>query len=35
MSRRMSELGGSCHVTSQPGKGCRVEFHIPLRRARW
>ena len=32
MSKRMSELGGTCRVTSQVGKGCRVEFRIPLRR---
>ena len=30
MAQRMSELGGSCLVTSQPGKGCRVEFGVPL-----
>lgn len=30
MTQRMSEFGGSCLVTSQPGQGCRVEFHIPL-----
>jgi signal transduction histidine kinase len=35
MSQRMSELGGDCLVTSQPGKGCRVEFRIPLRHPRW
>ncbi len=35
MSRRMSELGGSCLVTSQPGQGCRVEFRIPLKHPRW
>jgi signal transduction histidine kinase len=34
MSQRMIELGGSCVVVSQPGKGCRVEFSIPLRRSR-
>jgi signal transduction histidine kinase len=34
MSRRMRELGGSCHLTSQPGKGCRIEFNIPLKRSR-
>ena len=31
MSQRMSELGGSCRVTSQPGQGCRVEFSVPLK----
>ncbi len=30
ITQRLSELGGSCLVTSQPGKGCRVEFGIPL-----
>lgn len=30
MAQRMKELGGSCRVASQPGKGCRVEFCIPL-----
>jgi signal transduction histidine kinase len=32
MTQRMSELGGHCLVASQPGKGCRVEFNIPLKR---
>jgi signal transduction histidine kinase len=31
---RMSELGGSCKVESGPGRGCRVEFNVPLRRPR-
>ena len=31
MSKRMNELGGTCRVTSQVGKGCRVEFRIPLK----
>ncbi len=30
MAQRMNELGGSCVVTSQPGKGSRTEFVIPL-----
>jgi len=34
MSRRMRELGGNCHLSSQPGKGCRIEFNIPLKRPR-
>ena len=34
MSRRMRELGGSCHISSQPGKGCHIEFFIPLKRPR-
>jgi signal transduction histidine kinase len=33
MSRRMRELGGSCHLSSQPGKGCRIEFKMPLKRS--
>jgi signal transduction histidine kinase len=35
MSQRLSELGGSCQVISRPGKGCRVEFSIPLKRRLW
>ena len=31
MAQRMTELGGHCRVTSRPGKGCRVEFCIPLK----
>jgi signal transduction histidine kinase len=34
MAQRMSELGGDCQVTSQPGQGCRVELKIPLKRPR-
>src|SRR5260370_38119113 len=34
MSQRMTEVGGTCIITSQPGKGCRTEFSIPLRQAR-
>ena len=30
MAQRMGEFGGSCLVTSQIGKGCRVEFRIPM-----
>jgi signal transduction histidine kinase len=33
LAQRMNELGGTCLVTSQPGKGCRTEFSIPLKRA--
>jgi signal transduction histidine kinase len=32
MRQRMNELGGSCLVTSEPGRGCRVEFSVPLKR---
>jgi signal transduction histidine kinase len=35
MTRRMTELGGHCLITSKPGQGCRVEFSIPLRHPRW
>ena len=34
MAQRMTEVGGSFHLTSQPGAGCRVEFNIPLTQAR-
>lgn len=34
MTRRMRELGGNCHITSQIGKGCRIEFCLPLRHSR-
>jgi signal transduction histidine kinase len=34
MKQRMSELGGTCHVDSAPGKRCRIEFSIPLKRPR-
>jgi len=36
--QRMRELGGTCVIISQPNKGCRVEFSIPLahrRRRPW
>jgi hypothetical protein len=32
MIQRMNEVGGRCVVVSEPGKGCRVEFSIPLTR---
>jgi nitrate/nitrite-specific signal transduction histidine kinase len=38
MAQRLTEVGGTCQITSQPGKGCRVEFHIPfiqMRRRPW
>jgi signal transduction histidine kinase len=34
MSKRMRELGGSCRVSSQVSKGCRIEFRIPLNQPR-
>lgn len=30
MSNRLAELGGRCLVTTEPGKGCCVEFYVPL-----
>jgi two-component sensor histidine kinase len=30
LTQRMQELGGRCHITSQPGKGCSVELFMPL-----
>jgi len=38
MLQRLRELGGSCIITSQPNRGCRVEFTVPLthqRRRPW
>jgi signal transduction histidine kinase len=32
MIQRMNEVGGRCAVVSKPGKGCRVEFSLPLTR---
>jgi Histidine kinase/Histidine kinase-, DNA gyrase B-, and HSP90-like ATPase len=32
--QRMSDVGGTCRISSQPGKGCRVEFRMPLTRNR-
>ena len=32
MIQRMSEVGGKCRIVSALGKGCRVEFGIPLTR---
>lgn len=34
MSKRIRELGGTCNIFSEPGKGCRIEFCIPLRNPR-
>jgi hypothetical protein len=30
--QRMSDVGGTCQICSQPGNGCRVEFRMPLTR---
>ena len=35
MTQRMREVEGTCLITSQPGKGCRVEFGLPLKQSRW
>jgi two-component sensor histidine kinase len=35
MAQRMREVGGVCRLTSQPGKGCRVEFSIPSTHMPW
>jgi hypothetical protein len=38
MTQRMNEVGGVWHLTTEPGKGCRVEFiipHIQIRRRAW
>ncbi len=38
MTDRMSEVGGYSVLISQPGQGCRIEFHIPfihMRRRAW
>lgn len=34
MVQRMHEVGGSCQIRSQPGKGCRVEFMVPRLQSR-
>jgi signal transduction histidine kinase len=35
MAQRMSELGGTCVVRNEPGKGCRIEFELVLKPSRW
>jgi signal transduction histidine kinase len=30
MSNRLDELGGRCRIETEPGKGCSVEFIVPL-----
>ncbi len=34
MVQRMTEVGGECHVSSEPGSGCRIEFRMPPTRRR-
>ncbi len=31
MTQRLKDLGGSCHILSDAGTGCRVEFKMPLK----
>lgn len=33
MQQRLQEMGGACSVASEPGRGCRVQFTMPLARA--
>jgi signal transduction histidine kinase len=35
MAQRVGELGGTCVISSAPGKGCRTEFSIPLKQTGW
>lgn len=35
MAQRMAELGGTCLVRSEPGKGCHIEFALVLKASRW
>ncbi|MCH7228504.1 ATP-binding protein [Haloferula sp. A504] len=30
MHEGLKDIGGRCRITSRPGKGCRVEFEVPL-----
>lgn len=30
MQERLADIGGVCHVASQPGQGCQVTFTVPL-----
>lgn len=34
ITARLQELGGSCQISSQPGKGCRIELKVPLDHSR-
>ncbi len=34
MAQRMAEIGGRCDVVSEPGKGCKVTFRVPLENPR-
>jgi signal transduction histidine kinase len=39
MQQRLTEMGGECYLTTEPGAGCRLEFKMPLahpiRRESW
>jgi two-component sensor histidine kinase len=35
MKERMTDLGGRCRVASELGKGCRVEFSVPIVHQSW
>jgi signal transduction histidine kinase len=30
MSRRLTDIGGRCEIESEPGKGTRLSFHVPV-----
>jgi signal transduction histidine kinase len=31
LAERMAEMNGTCSIISEPGKGCRTEFSLPLK----
>jgi two-component sensor histidine kinase len=35
MQQRALEVGGICQVVSRPGRGCRIEFRLPLNHSSW
>lgn len=35
MQQRAVEVGGHCEIFSRPGRGCRVEFQLPLNPPAW
>ena len=35
MAQRMREVAGTCRINSEPGRGCRTEFVVPLQQGRW
>jgi signal transduction histidine kinase len=35
MAQRMREVAGTCAINSEPGRGCRTEFVVPLQQGRW